>query len=147
MNDDADSVKDAGLAKLHDGAAQQRFRHQGPESSVNTRFTQSKQLRVLAMMSLKHLDDLVAQSVPMIGAQDYLRIAVMADLDRMGGRQRLAFRRRQVTGLGDAIEIEAAKRCRKHAGKGRRGIGRPERIKSRQAHPPPYPPPQAGEGT
>src|SRR5260370_140069 len=119
MNDDAGAAKDAGLAKLRDGTAQQRLRDHGPESSVNTRFIQSKQLRVLGVMSLEDFDGLIAQRVPMIGVQDYLRAAVMADLDRMGRNQRLALQRRQITGLCEGLEGETAKRCRKHAGEGR----------------------------
>src|SRR5215467_11063032 len=144
MNDDAGAPKDAGLAKLPDSMAHQRFRDDGPQSRVNTRFTQSEQLRVLAVMSVEHFDDLLAQSVPMTGVQNYLRIAVVADRDRVSRNQRLAFRRRQVTGLREGIEVETAGRCRKHAREGCRGVGRPERIKSRQAHPPPFLPPQAG---
>src|SRR6266478_6837374 len=98
MNDDARAAKDAGLAKLHDGTAQQRFRNQGSESSVNTHFIEPKQLRVVAMMSVERFDDLLAQSVPMTGIQDDPCVPVMADLDRMDRHQRLAFRRRQVTG-------------------------------------------------
>src|SRR6266481_3006497 len=133
MNDDARAAKDAGLAKLHDGTAQQRFRDQGPKSCVNARFIKSKQLRVLAVMSVEHLDDLLAQSAPMTGIQDDPCVPVMADLDRMGRYQRLAFRRRQVTGLGEGIEVETARRCRKHAGEGGRGVGGAERIKSHEA--------------
>src|SRR5882672_6238961 len=133
MNDDAGAAKDVGLAKLHDGTAQQRFRDQGSESSVNTRFIKSKKFRVLAVMSVEHVDDLVAESVPMTGIQDDPCVPVMADLDRMDRHQRLAFRRRQVTGLREAIEVETARRCCKHAGERRRGVGGAERIKSRQA--------------
>src|SRR5215468_10992174 len=132
MNDNAGATKDAGLAKLPDGTAQQRFRD-GPQSSVNTRFTQSKQRGVLAVMSVEHFDDLLAQSVPMTGVQNYLRTAVVADRDRVSRNQRLAFRRRQVTGLRKGLEVETARRCRKHAREGCRGVGSPERIKSRQA--------------
>src|SRR6266481_4114246 len=146
MNDDAGAAKDAGLAKLHDGPAQQRFRDHGPDGSVNTRFIEPKQLRMLAVMSVEHLDDLLAQSVPMTGIQDDPGVPVMADLDRTDRHQRVAFRRRQVTGLREGIEVETARRCREHAGERRRGVGGAERIKSRQAQPPPYPPPLAGEG-
>src|SRR6266481_8021983 len=87
MNDDAGAAKDAGLAKLHDGPAQQRFRDHGPDGSVNTRFIEPKQLRMLAVMSVEHLDDLLAQSVPMTGIQDDPGVPVMADLDRTEDRK------------------------------------------------------------
>src|SRR6266849_1652684 len=133
MNDESPAGKDAGLAKLRDGAAQQRFRDQGSESRVNTRFVEPKQLRVRAVMSVEHFDDLVAQRFPMISVQGNLRVPVMADLGRVDRNERLAFRRRQITGLYEGIEVESTRRCRKHAGEGRRSVGCPKRIKPRQA--------------